>query len=242
MPSADFPPGGYAAGGYPPGGYAPAPQQPSTSGLAVAAFIVGLLSFFLPFLGGLIAIILGIIALVRIGSSNGLKTGKVFAWLGIAIGALSIVAWVLIVTSDSFQEGFQEGLEEGLEDRLTSNIISVGDCLDISTAESTDFSVSASDVVPCAQSHTAEYIGFFDLSYPDGAAYPGVDEVFTEGLDRCVEIFDSYTGTDYYENLELDVLVEYPQSRGWSLFDDREVGCFVVNINEDSPLTGSVRG
>lgn len=241
-PGVEPPPSSYPPGGYPPGGYAMGPPpQPSTSTLAVIAFIVGLLSFFLPFLGGLLAIILGIIAVVRIGNSNGLKTGRVFGWLGVGLGVLTIAIWTLVVTSDSFQEGFQEGLEEGLEDNLTSNIIEIGDCLAISTAESTNFEVAADDVVSCALPHSAEYVGFFDLPYPDGADYPGVDPVFEEGLAECIEIFDAYTGTDYQENLDLDVLVEYPQTRGWSLFNDREVGCFIVST-DGSELTGSVAG
>ena len=66
----------------PPGG-----QIPKTSGLALAAFILGLISvLFFPV--GLVAIILGIAGIIAIEKSGGRLTGTVFAVLGIVVPVL----------------------------------------------------------------------------------------------------------------------------------------------------------
>lgn len=64
-----------------------------TSGLAVASLIFGLLSFILSCLTGVIGLVLGIIALVQIGKSQGIQTGK-----GLAIGGIvtSLIGMMLM--------------------------------------------------------------------------------------------------------------------------------------------------
>ena len=57
---------------------------PKTSGLAIAAFVLGLISIVF-FLTGIVAIILGIISIVAIEKSGGRLTGRVFAILGVII-------------------------------------------------------------------------------------------------------------------------------------------------------------
>lgn len=66
--------------------YAPAPR---TNGLAIASFVLGLLGF------ALIPVILGHIALNQIKQRG--DGGKVFAIIGLVLGYLGIVAWVLFV-------------------------------------------------------------------------------------------------------------------------------------------------
>ncbi len=77
------------------------PAPPPKSGMATAALILGLIS--IPAvcvcvgpLAGLIAIVLGIIALVSIAGNPQRHTGKGRAWGGIVTGALSIVLTVVI--------------------------------------------------------------------------------------------------------------------------------------------------
>jgi len=63
---------------------------PKTSGLAIAAFVLGLLSIvFFP--TGIVAIILGIAAIIVIEKSGGRLTGRVFAVLGIIIPVLAFL-------------------------------------------------------------------------------------------------------------------------------------------------------
>ena len=65
--------------------------QVKTSGLAIAAFVLGILSLFTLGLTAIPAMILGVIALVAIGQSGGRVTGTAFAVIGIVIPAFSFL-------------------------------------------------------------------------------------------------------------------------------------------------------
>ena len=73
------------------------PVQVKTSGLAIAAFVLGILSLFTLGLTALPAMILGAIALVLIGKSGGRLTGTGFAITGIVIPAVTMVLIPLAV-------------------------------------------------------------------------------------------------------------------------------------------------
>lgn len=60
-----------------------------TSGLAIASLVLGLLSFCTFFITGIVAIVLGIISLVKISKSGGRLKGNGFAIAGIAVPAVS---------------------------------------------------------------------------------------------------------------------------------------------------------
>jgi len=62
-----------------------------TSGLAIASLILGILSFCTFFTTGIVAIVLGIISLVKINKSGGRLKGTGFAIAGIAVPAVSAV-------------------------------------------------------------------------------------------------------------------------------------------------------
>jgi len=64
--------------------YAPAPR---TNGLAIASFVLGILGF------AIIPVILGHISLSQINSRG--EGGKVFAIIGLVLGYLGIVGWIL---------------------------------------------------------------------------------------------------------------------------------------------------
>ena len=72
------------------------PVQVKMSGLAIAAFILGILSLFTLGLTAIPAIILGIIALSAIGRSGGRLTGSAFAVIGIGLPVLSFFAVLLV--------------------------------------------------------------------------------------------------------------------------------------------------
>lgn len=62
-----------------------------TSGLAIASLVLGLLSFCTFFTTGIVAIVLGIISLVKMNKSGGRLKGTGFAIAGIAVPAVSAV-------------------------------------------------------------------------------------------------------------------------------------------------------
>ena len=98
------PPGTPSApwGTFAPGGQ-PAPMTARTSGPAVASLVTGL--FFWCFLvPGIVAIVLGHVALDQIDRSGGAVTGRgmavagiVLGWIGIGLLGLGVVAWFFTV-------------------------------------------------------------------------------------------------------------------------------------------------
>ena len=70
-------------------------SAPQTSGLAIASIVVGILSVCCCNLLGILAIILGLVAISQINKSGGRITGKGLATGGIVIGGLSMLLMVL---------------------------------------------------------------------------------------------------------------------------------------------------
>jgi len=80
-----------------------APVTPKTSGLAITALILGILAFFTCALTAIPAIILGIIALVKIEKSGGRITGKGLAVAGIVAPVFSFVLLILLLLPALFR-------------------------------------------------------------------------------------------------------------------------------------------
>jgi hypothetical protein len=68
-----------------------------TSGMAIAALVLGILSFLLGIITGLPAFILGIISLINIEKSGGRLTGKGFAITGIVTPIFSFVFLIFVI-------------------------------------------------------------------------------------------------------------------------------------------------
>jgi len=71
-------------------------SQGESSGLAIASLVLSLL-LIIP-LTGLVGLILGIIALVKISNSNGKLTGKKMALTGVIVGGIRVVVFPIILT------------------------------------------------------------------------------------------------------------------------------------------------
>lgn len=76
---------------------------PKASGLAIAAFVLGILSFFTCGLTALPAIVLGIVGLILIEKSGGRLTGKGFAIVGIVIPVLVLCLLIVLLLPASFK-------------------------------------------------------------------------------------------------------------------------------------------
>jgi Domain of unknown function (DUF4190) len=94
--------GGPAPGSIYPGG-APGATGAKTSGLAIASLVTGL-CFWCCAVPGIVAIVLGHLALESIEDSGGAKSGRgmaiagiVLGWVGVAIVGLLVLAWFLNV-------------------------------------------------------------------------------------------------------------------------------------------------
>lgn len=86
----------------PPGTPGPYPSAaPTTSGLAIASLVTGLL-FWCLVVPGIVAVVLGYLALEEIADSGGLKRGRgmaiagiVLGWVGVGALGLALLGWVI---------------------------------------------------------------------------------------------------------------------------------------------------
>ncbi|MCK9796115.1 septum formation family protein [Isoptericola sp. 4D.3] len=211
--------------GQPGYGYAP-PRR--TDGMSVAALVTGVLGLALIPLG------LGIAGVVR--TNDPARSGRGMAIAGIVLGALSTIAWTLVIllvafaaSSDEFREGFAEGAEEaragaGMTLEISDCIAVPEDLTDVRNVEHLD----------CADPHDAEVVGVRELTE---ASYPGLAEVETRAEEFCYDAFAEYVGTEY-DSSTLSMGYFYPTARSW-LIGDRQISCWAEHADL-SPLTGSV--
>lgn len=92
-----------SAAGPPPVGASPPPpparppDRPArTNGKAVASLVVALVAGWVPFLGSLAAVVLGITARRELAGSRGDERGEGLAVAGIVIGTLGVLGWLLL--------------------------------------------------------------------------------------------------------------------------------------------------
>lgn len=72
----------------PPPSYGIAPAMPTVCGLAIASMVLGIIWIY--WIGSILAIIFGHVALAQIRQSNGWKTGRGMAIAGLALGYTGI--------------------------------------------------------------------------------------------------------------------------------------------------------
>jgi hypothetical protein len=98
------PPPGYGPPSYPggyPGGYYPTPDhqgsmQPGTNGLAIASLVSSFTGFLCCFVGSILAIVLGVVALNQIKQTR--QNGYGMAVAGIVIGIGTLLVFLIIAT------------------------------------------------------------------------------------------------------------------------------------------------
>lgn len=135
------------------------------------------------------------------------------------IGVIAVVGVVGLV--------FRDFLSSGATD------LRVGDCFDEPAQLDRVEDVQHH---PCTDAHTAEVI--FVANHPDSATYPSLDTFDSFVFDRCVPIFESYTGRDYETDTELDIAYFYPLSENWP--GDKEITCYVYRL-DSGKMTTSVK-
>jgi hypothetical protein len=86
------PPGSYPQYGYQPYGY---PRAQNWNGFAIAAPICALVLGIVPFLGGALGLIFGLIGLRHCARTG--ERGRGLAIAGVILGSLSLLVWVLII-------------------------------------------------------------------------------------------------------------------------------------------------
>jgi hypothetical protein len=220
-PGQPYPPGGY---GYP-GGAWDAERPRGWSGLAIAALIVGVV---VPCLGLLIAIPLGIAALIRIRRTG--DKGKALAIVGMVAsvlwvaGAVALVVWIATSTAERNEAGVI--VEAG---RLDVGDIRDGDCLTIDGLESSgEIGLFDIEGLPCAESHNAEVASLADLA--GGDDYPGESQVRQQAGTACAAEQASLPPG-------LTVYPLFPTESLWGDADNRRAICLAVR-GDYSDMTG----
>lgn len=204
------------------------PQQ-STSGLAVASMVSGIVCC-LPPLG----LALGLIALPQIKKKQ--QKGKGMAIAGIVLSSLATLLVILGLVTGGVGE-FWSGFKKGLDDAAAAQSpfsLDKGDCFRIKGKLETY--TTDVDTVPCTKPHEGEVTGNFKLS--GFKEWPGEDPI-----DKLAEVRCDRMNTDYALDtwaVPEEALVYYyiPSRQSWRA-GDRSVTCAFAT--EDAPFTASLR-
>ncbi|MFE9176655.1 DUF4190 domain-containing protein [Streptomyces sp. NPDC007126] len=231
-PQGPYPQGPYAQGPYAPEwGHplGPYPRQAPVNGLAVAAFVLGVLCF-VPAVG----LVLGLIALAGIRKRG--ERGKGFAVAGCVLSSVGLALWVLTLSTGAAAD-FWDGFKDAARGEGTAYALEKGQCFTTpgGSVEGVTYDV---DVVPCEGAHDGEVFAVFDM--PGSGSYPG-DHAVTEAADaRCYGLVDGYVMDTWALPADVDVYYLTPTVRSW-LSGDREVSCLFGSTDEGASLTGSLR-
>ncbi|MFA3875046.1 DUF4190 domain-containing protein [Streptomyces sp. MMCC 100] len=226
-PQGQYPQGPYAPQwGHPVGPY---PRQAPVSGLAIAAFVLGVLCF-VPAVG----LVLGLIALVRIRKRG--QRGKGFAVAGCVLSSLGLALWALTLSTGAVAD-FWDGFRDAARGEGTAYALEKGECFTTPGGSLRGVTYDV-DQVPCAREHDGEVFAVFDM--PGDGSYPGDGAVTSVADARCYGLVGEYAMDAWALPDDVDVYYLTPTSHTWSS-GDREITCLFGNTDERGNLTGSLR-
>ncbi len=192
--------------------------------------VVGLV---VPLVGILVAVPLGIVALVKIGKNR--KRGKGLAISGMVLSVLWIVGFVglavVLVNQTAQRDEAGTIVEEG---RIDFGEIQVGDCVDIPGAGEGDIDTYDVRGVPCDEPHNAETVELISIEQDD---YPGQTDLDSASTNSCFATVSEVVGADRsgYQDYRL-----IPDESIWEDDNGHRVICFVAETGfgeMDQPLS-----
>ncbi|MFB7088028.1 DUF4190 domain-containing protein [Streptomyces sp. NPDC056296] len=231
------PPGQYPQGPYPPqqpypGGwgqpYGAYPRQPPVNGVAIAAFVLGVLCF-VPAVG----LVLGLIALAQIRRRG--ERGKGFAVAGSVLSSVGLALWVLSLSTGAAAD-FWDGFRDAARGEGTAYSLEKGQCFTTPSGSLQGVTYDV-DEVPCEEEHDGEVFAAFELP---GGSFPGDGEITRKADERCYALQDTYAMDRWALPTDVDVYYLTPTSQSWRT-GDREITCLFGNTDERGTLTGSLR-
>jgi hypothetical protein len=227
----------------PPGpGYGPPYGNDRTNGLAVAAFVTGLLGCF-----GILGIILGAISLGQIGRNGG--RGRGFAVAGIVLSCLwiltSVTIGVIVVARDSGGGSSDTGAVPRVTatkpKEVDARTMKLGDCINDNTTASNPSAtepveVDSVKIVPCTGLHDGEVTAVFRLP---GSVLPPDSRLRELASSGCKIRTRARINRDPAAG-SLANSYYYPTADSWRS-GDRTVTCVVVSATEGRKLTRPLR-
>ncbi|WP_407344867.1 DUF4190 domain-containing protein [Pengzhenrongella phosphoraccumulans] len=202
--------------------YAPGWQtpRPPTDGFAIASLVTGLVGL------GLVAVGLGIAALVRIGRHG--SRGRGLAITGIAVGAVTtIVAGVVGALALTAVLGSRPLADDVAAPRdVHARQLVPGNCLD---PLPDDGEIDTVRVVPCADPHAAQVISQYE--FEQDALWPGQAAADRRVATAC-EVSPAETEAG------LTPLTWAPTEQGWGNGD--RTGLCLLRHADGTPLTESL--
>ncbi|MBZ6172302.1 MULTISPECIES: DUF4190 domain-containing protein [Streptomyces] len=214
--------------GQPYGSHGGRPGEARLSGLAVAAFVLGILCF-VPAVG----LVLGLVALARIRKRG--ERGKGFAVAGSVLSCVGLALWAALLSTGAAGD-FWDGFRDAARGEGTAYALEKGQCFTTPSGSLQGVTYDV-DEVPCAQKHDGEVFASFEL--PRGS-FPGDTEISRAADDRCYALQDGYAMDRWALPADVDVYYLTPTSGSWRT-GDREITCLFGNTDERADLTGSLR-
>ncbi|MCJ1706037.1 DUF4190 domain-containing protein [Microbacterium sp. VKM Ac-2923] len=229
--------------GVPSGDAAVAPGalgEKRTNAVAIVALVLG---FVVPVAG----IVTGAVALSQIKRTGekgrGLALGGIVAGGVLTLFIATLVIGTLVFSAfvaagggsaDPYAPTDEGGVTVAPDEQapFDPSTLVVGACLD----DLPGGFVAADNVVDCAQPHSYEAFGGFDV--PDGA-YPGDAAIETEALAGCEAAYGGYVGVPYQDS-RLDYYYVGPTQQTWEV-GDREIFCLLFDPQAEQTV-GSLTG
>lgn len=241
IPAAPLSTGAPGVVGYP-GGASAGATSASGGRTNVVAIVALVLGFVVPVAG----IVTGAIALSQITRTGekgrGLALGGIVAGgvltlflTTVVIGTLVFSAVTVAGSADPYAPPEEGGVTVAPDEQapFDPSALVVGSCLD----DLPGGFVAADNVVDCAQPHSYEAFGGFDVA--DGGAYPGDAAIETAALQGCEEAYGGYVGVSYQDS-RLDYYFVGPTEQTWAV-GDREIFCLLFDPNAEQTV-GSLAG
>lgn len=245
IPAAPLSTGALGVVGYPGGPAAVAssgPGAPGASRTNVVAIVALVLGFVVPVAG----IVTGAVALAQIRRTGekgrGLALGGIVAGGVLTLFLSTLVIGTLVFSAVTVAGGSVDPYAPPEEGGVTvapdeqapfdPSALVVGSCLD----DLPGGFVAADNVVDCAQPHSYEAFGGFDVT--DGT-YPGDAAIETAALQGCEEAYTGYVGVSYQDS-RLDYYFVGPTEQTWAV-GDREIFCLLFDPNAEQTV-GSLAG
>ncbi len=215
---------GWQPGGPPsaPTGY---PAASGSDGFAKAGLILGIL----PFCGGVLGVVFGIIALGRIRRTG--AGGRGMAITGIVVGTLWFLVSIGLVALAIANPSRDNAGHVTSAQTVDLKDLKIGDCV----AQEPVSPVKNVKLEPCSSGHVGE---IYDVTKMPGSSYPGNAAVNSYTTERCRRLLPLYVNTAPGQS-GYSIYYVAPSKDSWRI-GRRFVVCML--ITKSGELTGSAKG